>query len=146
MPLAAAGILASIDRIGDFVAAFPEAAAPGNDDLARGTTKELRQDVSRTVGHGLPIGRAMCDNVTHEGDLDQGAAPAYRRVGARGPEARIDSRSRSAHAGRDADARQRRAAVNLFARWKPLKRFAKALDRPVGGTPVEAIISLDRDR
>jgi hypothetical protein len=36
--------------------------------------------------------------------------------------------------------------MNLFARWKPLKRFAKALDRPVGGTPVEAIISLDRDR
>jgi hypothetical protein len=33
------------------------------------------------------------------------------------------------------------------AAWrKPLKRFAKALDRPVGGTPVEAIISLDRDR
>jgi len=23
--------------------------------------------------------------------------------------------------------------VNVFARWKPLKRFAKALDRPVGG-------------
>ncbi|HUE88998.1 MAG TPA: hypothetical protein VMO26_23200 [Vicinamibacterales bacterium] len=36
--------------------------------------------------------------------------------------------------------------INLFARWKPLKRFAKVLDRPVGGTPVEAIISLDRDR
>ncbi len=36
--------------------------------------------------------------------------------------------------------------INLFARWKPLKRFAKALDPPVGGTPVEAIISLDRDR
>ena len=36
--------------------------------------------------------------------------------------------------------------INVFARWKPLRRFAKALDRPVGGTPVEAIISLDRDR
>lgn len=36
--------------------------------------------------------------------------------------------------------------TNVFARWKPLKRFAKALDRPVGGTPVEAIISRDRDR
>jgi hypothetical protein len=36
--------------------------------------------------------------------------------------------------------------INVFARWKPLKRFAKALDRPVGGTPVEAIISFDRDR
>ena len=36
--------------------------------------------------------------------------------------------------------------INVFARWKPLKRFAKALDRPVVGTPVEAIISLDRDR
>lgn len=36
--------------------------------------------------------------------------------------------------------------VNVFARWQPLKRFAKALDRPVGGTPVETIISLDRDR
>jgi antitoxin (DNA-binding transcriptional repressor) of toxin-antitoxin stability system len=36
--------------------------------------------------------------------------------------------------------------INLFARWKPLKRFAKALDSPVGGTPVESIISLDRDR
>lgn len=33
-----------------------------------------------------------------------------------------------------------------FARSKPLKRFAKVLDRPVGGAPVEAIISLDRDR
>lgn len=37
-------------------------------------------------------------------------------------------------------------AVNLFDGWKPLKRFAAALDRPVGGTPVEDIISRDRDR
>lgn len=37
-------------------------------------------------------------------------------------------------------------AVNLFARWKPLKRFSKLLDRPVAGMPVEDIISQDRDR
>ena len=36
--------------------------------------------------------------------------------------------------------------VNRFATWKPLKRFAAALDRPIGGTPVEDIISQDRDR
>lgn len=36
--------------------------------------------------------------------------------------------------------------VNVFERWKPLKKFAAALDRPVGGTPVEALISDDRDR
>ena len=35
-------------------------------------------------------------------------------------------------------------AVNLFDRWKPLKKFA--LDRPVGGTPVEDIVGEDRDR
>ena len=87
----------------------PEATTQENEDLARGMTEELRQDVSNG-GHGLPMGPAMCDNVTHEGDLDQGAAPAYWRVGASGPETRIDSRPRSAHAGRDADARQRRAS------------------------------------
>jgi len=37
-------------------------------------------------------------------------------------------------------------AVNLFERWKPLKKFSAALDRPVGGTPVEDIVSEDRDR
>ena len=37
-------------------------------------------------------------------------------------------------------------AVNLFDRWKPLKKFAAALDRPVGGTPVEDIVGEDRDR
>lgn len=37
-------------------------------------------------------------------------------------------------------------AVNLFEGWKPNKRFAKALDRPVGGTPTEEIIGQDRDR
>jgi antitoxin (DNA-binding transcriptional repressor) of toxin-antitoxin stability system len=36
--------------------------------------------------------------------------------------------------------------VNRFATWKPLKRFAAPLDRPIGGTPVEDIISQDRDR
>lgn len=37
-------------------------------------------------------------------------------------------------------------AVNVFERWKPLKKFAAALDRPVRGTPVEDIVSHDRDR
>jgi antitoxin (DNA-binding transcriptional repressor) of toxin-antitoxin stability system len=35
---------------------------------------------------------------------------------------------------------------NLFERWKPLKKFAVALDRPIGGRPVEEIIGEDRDR
>lgn len=37
-------------------------------------------------------------------------------------------------------------ATNVFADWKPLKKFAKALDKPVRGTPVEDIIGQDRDR
>jgi antitoxin (DNA-binding transcriptional repressor) of toxin-antitoxin stability system len=37
-------------------------------------------------------------------------------------------------------------AVNVFERWKPLRKFAAALDRPVGGTPVEDIVSEDRNR
>jgi antitoxin (DNA-binding transcriptional repressor) of toxin-antitoxin stability system len=37
-------------------------------------------------------------------------------------------------------------AVNRFERWKPLKKFAAALDRPVTGTPVETLIGQDRDR
>jgi antitoxin (DNA-binding transcriptional repressor) of toxin-antitoxin stability system len=37
-------------------------------------------------------------------------------------------------------------AVNLFEKWKPLRKFAKALDRPVSGTPVEEIIEQDRNR
>jgi hypothetical protein len=86
-----------------------EATTQENEDLARGITEALRQDVSNG-GHGLPMRPAMCDNVTHEGDLNQGAAPAHWRVGASGPETRVDSRPRSAHAGRDADARQRRAS------------------------------------
>jgi hypothetical protein len=36
--------------------------------------------------------------------------------------------------------------VNLFENWRPHKKFAKALDRPVGGTPVEEMIGEDRDR
>ena len=35
---------------------------------------------------------------------------------------------------------------NLFERWKPLKKFEQALDRPVGGTPVEDIIGEHRNR
>jgi antitoxin (DNA-binding transcriptional repressor) of toxin-antitoxin stability system len=37
-------------------------------------------------------------------------------------------------------------AVNRFERWRPLKKFAAALDRPVAGRPVEIIIRDDRDR
>lgn len=37
-------------------------------------------------------------------------------------------------------------AVNRFLRWKPLKKFAAAIDRPVAGTPVEDLVSDDRDR
>jgi antitoxin (DNA-binding transcriptional repressor) of toxin-antitoxin stability system len=35
---------------------------------------------------------------------------------------------------------------NVFQRWKPLKKFAEALDRPVGGRAVEEIIGEDRVR
>ena len=35
---------------------------------------------------------------------------------------------------------------NLFKNWRPLKKFAEALDRPAGGTPVEDIIDQDRNR
>ncbi len=37
-------------------------------------------------------------------------------------------------------------SVNQFAGWKPLKKFAALLDRPVRGTPVEDIVSDNRDR
>lgn len=37
-------------------------------------------------------------------------------------------------------------AVNRFETWRALKRFAAAIDRPVGGTPVEDLVSEDRDR
>jgi hypothetical protein len=36
--------------------------------------------------------------------------------------------------------------VNHFAVWKPLKRFAAMLDQPVRGTPVEDLVSEDRER
>ncbi|MGQ0737132.1 MAG: type II toxin-antitoxin system Phd/YefM family antitoxin [Acidobacteriota bacterium] len=36
--------------------------------------------------------------------------------------------------------------VNRFAAWRPLKRFAAGIDQPVSGTPVEEIVSEDRDR
>jgi hypothetical protein len=36
--------------------------------------------------------------------------------------------------------------LNVFERWKPLKRLSSTLDRPMGGTLVEDIISHDRDR
>jgi antitoxin (DNA-binding transcriptional repressor) of toxin-antitoxin stability system len=36
--------------------------------------------------------------------------------------------------------------VNRFETWKPKRRFAAALDRPVGGRPVEDVVSEDRDR
>jgi hypothetical protein len=102
MPPAAGGILASIHPIG----AFHE-AAPKKGLLAPATTS---QDRRARASPWLAAGPVMCDNVTHERDLDQGAAPAYRCVGASDPEARIDSRPRSTHAGRDPDARQRRAS------------------------------------
>ena len=37
-------------------------------------------------------------------------------------------------------------AENLFERWKPLKKFTKALDQFVDGTPVEDIVEQDRNR
>ncbi len=36
--------------------------------------------------------------------------------------------------------------VNRFVTWRPLKKFATALARPVGGSPVEIAIGEDRDR
>ncbi len=36
--------------------------------------------------------------------------------------------------------------LNCFENWKPLKRFAEALERPVGGRDVAEIISEDRER
>jgi prevent-host-death family protein len=37
-------------------------------------------------------------------------------------------------------------AVNPFTNWKPLKRFAQALDQPVSGRAIEEIILEDRER
>lgn len=36
--------------------------------------------------------------------------------------------------------------VNVFERWKPLGKYARALDRPVTGPSAEEIVSQDRDR
>lgn len=36
--------------------------------------------------------------------------------------------------------------VNLFANWKPLRKYSSKLERPVPGRPVEEIVSEDRDR
>jgi antitoxin (DNA-binding transcriptional repressor) of toxin-antitoxin stability system len=36
--------------------------------------------------------------------------------------------------------------VNVFEHWKPRRRFADRLERPVGGRAVEVTISEDRDR
>lgn len=36
--------------------------------------------------------------------------------------------------------------VNVFEDWKPRREFAERLDRPVGGRPVEEIVSEDRNR
>lgn len=36
--------------------------------------------------------------------------------------------------------------VNVFEHWTPRREFADRLDRPVGGRPVEEIVSEDRDR
>jgi antitoxin (DNA-binding transcriptional repressor) of toxin-antitoxin stability system len=36
--------------------------------------------------------------------------------------------------------------VNVFEHWKPHRKFAERLDRPVGGPLIEDIVSEDRDR
>lgn len=36
--------------------------------------------------------------------------------------------------------------VNRFEKWRPLKKFAAALDRRIGGPRVETLINEDRDR
>lgn len=36
--------------------------------------------------------------------------------------------------------------VNVFEHWKACRKFAAHLDRPVGGRPIEDIVSEDRDR
>jgi hypothetical protein len=84
--------------------------------------------------------------VTHEGDLDQ---ELHRRTGAwvraAGKHGSILVRDRRTPVAMLTPVSDE-PPVNLFARWTPLKRFAKALGRPVGGTPVETLVSLDRDR
>lgn len=36
--------------------------------------------------------------------------------------------------------------VNVFEHWRPRRKFAPLLERPVGGRSVEDIVSEDRDR
>lgn len=36
--------------------------------------------------------------------------------------------------------------VNVFEHWKPRRKFAVRLDEPVGGRPIQDIVSEDRDR
>jgi hypothetical protein len=67
-------------------------------------------------------------------------------VGAQRAEVRHDSRPGPPPSRRLHHPASEEPEVNRFATWKPLKRFAAALDRPVGGTPVEDIVSEDRDR
>jgi hypothetical protein len=81
----------------------------------------------------------------NEGDLDPRAPPQYWCLGAKRPQVRRNSRSRSQHPGGDLRPASAAPLENRFARWKPLRKFAAALDRPVGGTPVETIVSVDRD-
>jgi len=88
----------------------------------------------------------MGDYVAHGGDLAPGAVSQHagwvrsaRTYGSilvrdrRRPVARITPASEEPE-------------VNRFAAWKPLKKFAAMLDQPVRGTPVEDVVSEDRDR
>ena len=59
---------------------------------------------------------------------------------------RLDPGTRPEHPRGHSHAGHRGAAVNLFDRWTPVKEFAAALDRAVGGTPVEDIVGEDRNR
>lgn len=47
---------------------------------------------------------------------------------------------------RRATPKNQQSRTNAFKRWKPLRRYAAALDKPVTGKPAEQIISEDRDR
>jgi hypothetical protein len=77
----------------------------------------------------LTRSRVACDYVTREEDLDPRAASQHGELGAERPKIRSEE-----------------LEVNRFVGWKPLKKFAAILDRPVRGTPVETIVSDDRDR
>jgi hypothetical protein len=87
--------------------------------------------VSRTRMPCLADGTEMCDNVTHEGDLNQGAPPTHRRVGASSAKARLDSRPRSTRAGRQADPRQRRASDQCLRAMETVEAIRES-PRPPG--------------